>query len=128
MRIFKFGGSSVKDAAGIKNVADILQQEGYKDVFLVVSAMGKMTNAFEKLTDAYFYNTNELLKHIDAVRGYHYNIVNDLFHSKEHEIYIEIELIFTEMAQFMIRNESKSYDFVYDQLVSLLIRQSSSPR
>ena len=118
MRIFKFGGSSVKDAAGIKNVADILKQEGYKDVFLVVSAMGKMTNAFEKLTDAYFYNTNELLKHIDAVRGYHYNIVNDLFDSKEHEIYIEIELIFTEMAQFMIRNESKSYDFVYDQLVS----------
>ena len=47
MRIFKFGGASVKDAAGIKNVYDVLQKVGYEDVLLVVSAMGKTTNALE---------------------------------------------------------------------------------
>jgi len=60
VRVFKFGGASVKDATGVKNVVKVLKQVGYSNVFLVVSAMGKMTNAFEKLTDAYFYNTKEL--------------------------------------------------------------------
>ena len=55
MRIFKFGGASVKDADGIKNVYNVLQQVGYEDVLLVVSAMGKTTNALEELTNAFFY-------------------------------------------------------------------------
>jgi len=118
VKIFKFGGASVKDAAGIKNVVQVLKQVGYNDVFLVVSAMGKMTNAFEKLTDAYFYNTNDLPEHLDNVRAYHYAILNDLFNDKGHEIYIDVESVFTEMTQFMIRNKSKRYSFVYDQLVS----------
>lgn len=118
MRVFKFGGASVKDATGVKNVVKVLKQVGYSNVFLVVSAMGKMTNAFEKLTDAYFYNTNELPKLIDTVRAYHYDIAKDLFDSSKHKIYTEIELLFTEMTQFMIRNESKNYNYVYDQLVS----------
>ena len=118
MKIFKFGGASIKDAAGIKNVAKVLKQVGYNDIFLVISAMGKMTNAFEKLTDAYFYNTNDSHLLIDEVREYHYNIIKDLFNNNEHEIYLEIEKQFTEMTQFMIRNESKEYSFVYDQLVS----------
>lgn len=118
MRIFKFGGAAVKDAAGIQNVAKVLEQVGYKDVFLVVSAMGKMTNAFEKLTAAYFYNTSESFKYVDEVRAYHYKIINDLFSDNRNEVLIEIERLFTEMTQFMIRNESKDFNYVYDQLVS----------
>jgi aspartate kinase len=118
MKIFKFGGASIKDASGVKNVAKVLKQVGYNDVFLVVSAMGKMTNAFEKLTDAYFYNTNDLHLLIDEVREYHYKIIKDLFNNNKHEIFVEIENHFTEMTQFMIRNKSKEYSFVYDQLVS----------
>lgn len=118
MKIFKFGGASVKDASGIKNVAKVLKQVGYNDVFLVVSAMGKMTNAFEKLSDAYFYKTNDLHLLIDEVRAYHFNIIKDLFNNNKDEILVEIEKLFTEMTQFMIRNKSKEYSFVYDQLVS----------
>ncbi len=54
MRIFKFGGASVKDADGIRNVYDVLQKIGYEDVFLVVSAMGKTTNALEVVIKNYF--------------------------------------------------------------------------
>ena len=54
MRVFKFGGASVKDADGIKNVYDVLQKVGYEDVLLVVSAMGKTTNALEVVVAAYF--------------------------------------------------------------------------
>ncbi len=118
MRVFKFGGAAVKDATGVRNVVKVLKEVGYHDVFLVVSAMGKMTNAFEKLAKAYFYNTDQLPRCIDEVRTYHYDIINDLFTIKKDEILREVEGLFKEMTQFMIRNESKNYNFVYDQLVS----------
>jgi len=118
VRVFKFGGASIKDATGVKNVAEVLKKIGYQDVFLVVSAMGKMTNAFEKLTHAYFYSTNELPKLLNTVRHYYYRIIDDLFTNKKHKIYTETELLFDEMAQFITTNRSKKYNFVYDQLVS----------
>ena len=52
MKIFKFGGASVKDAESIKNITQILQYEGTENTLVVISAMGKMTNAFEEAIDA----------------------------------------------------------------------------
>ncbi len=117
MRVFKFGGAAVKDAAGVRNVINVLKKLGHQDVFLVVSAMGKMTNAFEKLTKAYFYNSDQLSVHIDEVRAYHYKIVDGLFKEDKDEVLATIEDLFTKMTQFMIRNESRDYSFVYDQIV-----------
>ena len=51
MKVFKFGGASVKDADGVKNVAKVLNQVGYKDTVVIVSAMGKTTNALELVVD-----------------------------------------------------------------------------
>ena len=93
MKVFKFGGASVKDANGVKNVTRVLQQVGYNDILLVISAMGKMTNAFEKLTDAYYYKKDELSFLIDEVRGYHYDIATDLFGDKNHQIFPELEIL-----------------------------------
>ncbi len=119
MKIFKFGGVSIKNAVGVKNVAQVLQKTGYDDILIVISAMGKMTNAFEKLTDAYFYKKEELSFLIDHVRAHHYNIASDLFKSKKHQIFSEIEEIFTEMTKFMVSNRSKDYNYVYDQIVAI---------
>jgi len=118
MRVFKFGGASVKDADGVKNMINVLQQVGSQDIFLVVSAMGKMTNAFEKLTDAYFYNNDELPMLIDGVKEYHYKIAQDLFEDEKHAIFSEMELLFDSLNAFITQNKSKNYSFVYDQLVS----------
>ncbi len=119
MKVFKFGGASIKDAEGVKNVAFVLRKVGYNDILLVISAMGKMTNAFEKLTNAYYYKRDELPFLIDEVRAYHYKIATDLFGDKDHQIFNEIEELFSEMASFMISNRSKDYNFVYDQIVSI---------
>jgi len=119
MKVFKFGGASVKDAEGVKNVVQVLQKIGFSDVLLVISAMGKMTNAFEKITDAYYYKKEKLHFLIDEVRAYHYEIATDLFGDKEHQIFSEMEELFSEMTVFMIRNRSKDYNFVYDQIVSI---------
>ena len=75
MRIFKVGGASVKDAASVKNVAKVLQHEGTDNTLVVISAMGKMTNAFENIVDAYFYKKDTFV--IIFVSDYtDYNKVN----------------------------------------------------
>ena len=117
MKIYKFGGASVKDAKGVKNVAKVLQKVGYDDILIVISAMGKMTNAFENMTNAYYYKSDELPFLIDQVRAYHYKIATELFKDKKHKIFSEIELEFTAMTKFMISNKSTDYNYVYDQIV-----------
>jgi aspartate kinase len=119
MKVFKFGGASVKDAEGIKNVVQVLQKVGFSDVLLVISAMGKMTNAFEKLVDSYYYKKETLPFLIDEVRAYHYEIAKDLFEDMDHQIFFEIEEFFSEMTNFMIKNRSKKYEYIYDQIVSI---------
>ena len=118
MKIFKFGGASIKDAKGVKNVVHVLQKVGHKNMLIVVSAMGKMTNAFEKTTDAYFYKKEELPLFINEVRDYHYGLMNNLFEDKNHLVFTEIENLFIKMSVFMIQNKSNDYNFVYDQIVS----------
>ncbi len=119
MKVFKFGGASIKDAKGVKNVVQVLQKVGFSDVLLVISAMGKMTNAFEKLVDSYYYKKETLPFLMDEIRAYHYEIAKDLFEDKDHQVFFEIEELFSEMTSFMIKNRSKNYDYVYDQMVCI---------
>ena len=79
MKIFKFGGASVKDAEGVKNVAKIIQSEGNSDTLVVISAMGKITNAFEEVVDAYYNKSEELALKLNFIEEYHKNIMNALF-------------------------------------------------
>ena len=86
MRVFKFGGASVKDADGIKNVYDVLQKVGYEDVLLVVSAMGKTTNALEEVIKNYFEKSEELNSSVQEVKKYHNQILLDLFEDEKNEV------------------------------------------
>jgi len=119
MKIFKFGGASVKDVKGVKNIVKVLEQVGYNDILIVLSAMGKMTNAFEKITDDYFYKKESLASSVEEVRTYHYQISAALFKDENHEIFSEIEKIFIQLTSFMIQNKIRDFNFVYDQIVSL---------
>ena len=117
MKIFKFGGASVKDAEGVKNVANVLKNEGFKNTLVVISAMGKMTNAFEAIVNSYCYDKEDLEKNIEVVRTYHFNIISKLFSNKNHAIYFKVEQLFGQLGGFLIENKSTDYNFVYDQLV-----------
>ncbi|WP_233898626.1 aspartate kinase [Tenacibaculum piscium] len=120
MRIFKFGGASVKDADGVKNVARVLRSQGLNNVLVVISAMGKMTNAFEEIINAYFYqqeNSEDNLKEaISFVEDFHHEIITNLF-EENHEIFNKVDFLFAELSGFMIQNNSKNYNYVYDQIV-----------
>ncbi|EKT4508709.1 aspartate kinase [Flavobacterium psychrophilum] len=118
MRIFKFGGASVKDADGIKNVFDVLQKVGYEDVLLVVSAMGKTTNALELVIKNYFDKSPALNTSVQEIKTYHNKILLDLFENEEHEVFLDIKDHFADLEYFLRSNKSPNYNFVYDQVVS----------
>lgn len=117
MKIYKFGGASVKDAEGIKNVVRVLRNEGFKNTLIVISAMGKMTNAFEKIINSYHYKTDDLQQHIEFVKDYHSTIINALFENKLTPVFKEVEVLFEELNKFLNANKSKDYNFIYDQIV-----------
>lgn len=116
MKVYKFGGASVKDAEGIKNVARVLKSQGFERCVLVVSAMGKTTNFLEKVVEKYFAKLD--YKHeIDVIKQNHLTIASDLFPGN-HSVFEEISNVFDEVAAFLQRNKSPNYSFVYDQVVS----------
>jgi aspartate kinase len=118
MRIFKFGGASVKDAEGIRNVHNVLQTVGFEDVLLVVSAMGKTTNALEVVLNNYFDKSPELQSSIQEVKKYHNQILLDLFEDDKNAVFKDVNSLFAELDHFVSQNKSPNYNFVYDQIVS----------
>ncbi len=119
MRVFKFGGASVKDAAGVKNIVEVLHKVGAQQVLLVVSAMGKTTNKMELVVSNYFTNKAEMLSAINHVVVYHNQIIKELFPNPSHIVYDKIRSVFEDLTVFLERNKSPNYSFVYDQVVSL---------
>ena len=90
MQIYKFGGASVKDADSIRNVASILEKNPRKDILIVISAMGKTTNALEEVVENYFQQNQEgLAQSIDKVKDFHYQIINTLFENKKSPYLLE---------------------------------------
>ena len=118
MRIFKFGGASVKDAKGIQNVAHVLKTVGYDDIVIVISAMGKTTNALELVIKNYFNKSSELQESIQEVKKYHYQILMDLIEDDSHDAYLDVNALFDDLEYFIRSNKSPNYNFVYDQIVS----------
>ena len=117
MRIFKFGGASVKDAQGVKNVAKVLKETGYENTLVVVSAMGKSTNAMEAIVNAYFADKNALPSVIQDVIDYHSEILKTLFKNDQHPVFKKVKVLFDEVQGFLVWNKSPNYNFVYDQVV-----------
>ncbi len=117
MRVYKFGGASVKDADGVKNLASVLKETGYDNTLVVVSAMGKTTNAMEVVIKNYFENKGELQSSIHDVIKYHNEILLDLFDNERHEVFTAVKSLFDELNMFFKSNKSPDYNYVYDQTI-----------
>jgi aspartate kinase len=117
MKVFKFGGGSVKDASGVKNIAQILRHEGTENTLVVVSAMGKMTNAFERIVSSYCNHLESLKTDIDFVKSYHFNIIKELFGEKKQGIGVEMAMLFQQLMDFLSSNTEDDRNFIYDQIV-----------
>jgi len=115
MKVFKFGGASVKDAAGVRNVASLLQSVGYENTCIIVSAMGKTTNALEEVVKRYF-EKQDFEKTINEVKEQHIALATELFDNPA-EVSNEISQFFDDIVSFLRRNKSPNYSYVYDQVV-----------
>lgn len=118
MQVFKFGGASVKDAAAIKNLASITQQYQEDNLLIVVSAMGKMTNALEELTRAYINQTDKLHTVFTAIKSFHQKIMLELF-APTNPVFDEVENTFVEIDWLIEEEPHDDPDFIYDQVVSI---------
>ncbi|MDA3928934.1 MAG: aspartate kinase [Prolixibacteraceae bacterium] len=115
MRVFKFGGASVKDAKGVKNLASIVaKSEG--NLVVVISAMGKMTNAFEFLIKKYFNKDESKWEEFALIKKFHNQILDDLFDNSD-EIFNQIDSFYQRIEDRIERVPSLDFDFEYDQLV-----------
>ncbi len=118
LKVFKFGGASVKDADSVRNVATILKKHSSPKLVVIVSAMGKITNALEKVLTAWYESDERLNTFIQDVINYHEKIITSLFPDKNHPVYFKTDLLFGELEGHLNTPPSLDYDFDYDQVVS----------
>ena len=111
MKVFKFGGASVKDAAGVKNVATIIKNYTGGNAVIVVSAMGKTTNALEQIVNL-GYAENDYNEAINQLYTHHHTIVGDL------HIHVELSYFIDLIIQQIEGNRQMTYPQYYDQVVS----------
>lgn len=119
MRVFKFGGASVKDADAVANVARIIQMHAGSELLVVVSAMGKTTNALERLAKAYFEQaTQEKNDVYTEIKQFHDEIISGLLKTKNSHAYDDIENLFIELECLLESEPDEVFDYYYDQIVS----------
>ncbi len=119
MYIYKFGGASVKDAAGIRNVAQIVKSYGEKHLLVVVSAMGKITNQLVALTNAHVNNDEHKHFLFEEIKAFHYRIMEELFTDHKNPIYNDVANTFVEIEWLLEEEAQDSADYLYDQIVAV---------
>jgi aspartate kinase len=118
MKVFKFGGASVKDAAGVINTAAIVCKET-DPLIVVVSAMGKTTDALVEVTRNYFEgNVRAAQEGIDRLKQYHLTVVDELFKPVDEKLMLSLTSEFEALVKRVSIQPSLNYDFEYDQMVS----------
>jgi aspartate kinase len=118
MKVFKFGGASLRDAANIRNVASILQKFKQESLVVVVSATGKSTNALEAVLAAHDKQTGEAQNLYNAFKEAHYAIMNELFEPGD-QVFTDVNDTLVEGEWVLDEKPSDNYDYMYDQLVCM---------
>ena len=91
MKVFKFGGASIVDAQGVRNVADIIQRNATESMCIVVSAMGKTTNALEEIVHAYFNKTGKASQLLETLKQKHLELLRELFPNERNQVEDDLE-------------------------------------
>lgn len=118
MKVFKFGGASVKDANGIKNLALILEQNRKHNPVVIISAMGKTTNDLEQVARSFYLKKDDAFEKINKVKAFHRSILTELF-PKNHPIFDAVTNLFVEVEWALEDEPRPEYPYEYDQIVSI---------
>ncbi|MEG0797113.1 MAG: aspartate kinase [Odoribacter sp.] len=116
MNVYKFGGASVKDAEGVKNLFKIINTQR-ENLIIIVSAMGKMTNALETLCNSYFGKSGNTEQTFQEIKDFHQQIIHDLFGSADGEVKQLVEKLYAELQNILDGEPSLCYDYEYDRII-----------
>ncbi len=116
MNVYKFGGASVKDAEGVKNLFKIINTQR-ENLIIVVSAMGKMTDALEILCNSYYGKTGETAQAFQNIKDFHEQIIRDLFGAADQDIRSRVEALYEELETILNSEPSLCYDYEYDRII-----------
>ena len=120
MKVFKFGGASVKDANAVINVSEILTLYAGQQIIVVVSAMGKTTNKLEEILHSIqVQDRTKFEQEIDELQSYHHAIIHELFKGNETPIFQKIDAIIEGINELYSNNKSENIPHLYDQIVSI---------
>ena len=115
MKVFKFGGASLKTATGIQNVSSIIQSQKGNKLLVIVSAMGKTTDMLERVVNL-SASGQEYEQMLSSLKNYHYEVIEELF-TGGNSVVKEIDTVFSNLEDQL--KEVADFDQVYDQVVSL---------
>lgn len=119
MQIYKFGGASIKDAAGIKNVTKIIQSYGKENLLIVVSAIGKTTDKLQELAFAHVKGAAEQHQQLEELKAFHFELMNQLFTDLINPVYNDVTNTFVEIEWLLEEEAADEPDYLYDQIVSI---------
>ena len=117
-KVFKFGGTSIKDANNIKRIAEILTKYASEDLVVVFSAIGKITNILEEVVESYMQKNGQAEDKLQLVKDFHAHLLGELFESS-HAIYNEVNNLFVEIEWVLEDEPNPDFAFNYDQIVSI---------
>lgn len=118
MLVFKFGGASVKSPEAVRNMAEILKRYREEEIVVVVSAMGKTTNALERIIEHFAGRKPEALNlEYEQLKEYHLGVLGGLFKDRSHPAYGAVEDLFVHLGERLAKDPTLNYDFDYDQLI-----------
>lgn len=116
MKVYKFGGASVKDASGIRNMGEIISEDS-GNLVIVVSAFGKTTNALERVLRAWIGKDAGYMTLLNEIYLSHHSVIDELFTDKN-DVPDSIDNSFAELKEYLSAGKSGNYDYEYDQVVS----------
>lgn len=119
MEVYKFGGASVKNAEGVRNLARIVSNAKDKKLLVVISAMGKITDKLEALTSSYLFAEPGTQEIFEEIKAFHFSIINELFSNANHPVYNDVANSFVEIEWLLEEEATDAPDYIYDQIVSI---------
>lgn len=117
MKVYKFGGGTIKDSRSVRMLASIAREQDTDDMVIVVSAMNKITNSLEKLVESYFFGKRDPGDDFLVIADYHRSIAAELFPAKDHPGRQHVDMILEELKSYLDTSAVPDYDFEYDQII-----------
>ena len=119
MQVYKFGGASIKNVEGIKNVIQIIQSYGAKNLLVVVSAMDKTTDRLQELAFAHINGNEHKHQLLEDVKKFHFDIIGKLFTDTNNPVYNDVANTFVEIEWLLEEDAADTADYLYDQIVAV---------